>query len=58
MTFNIIFSTDERMKCDGLNESMMITMWDLWTKMNQIELRIDSMVLDGYFLGYEIKIDS
>lgn len=58
MTFNIIFSTDERMKCDGLSESMKITMWDLWTKMNQIEVRIDSMVLDGYFLGYEIKIDS
>lgn len=38
MTFNIIFSTDERMKCDGLSESVMITMWDLWTKMNQIEL--------------------
>lgn len=57
MTFNIIFSTDERMQCDGLSESVMITMWDLWTKMNQIELRNDSMVLDGYFLGYEIKID-
>jgi hypothetical protein len=58
MTFNIIFSTDERMKCDDLSESMMVTMWDLWTKMNQIEARIDSMVLDGYFLWYEIKIDS
>lgn len=58
MTFNIIFSTDERMKCDGLSESVMITIWDLWAKMNQIEVRIDSMVLDGYFLGYEIKIDS
>lgn len=58
MTFNIIFSTDERMKCDDLSESMMVTMWDLWTKMNQIEARIDSVVLDGYFLGYEIKIDS